>query len=72
MHSEHRRLVMASSRSGKDLALTTEECVLLAAVRNGTPHLTADQFFLVENALERLGRLSLLVNGTGIQRDRRL
>lgn len=73
MAAPQRSLVMAQSRQGRDIALTTEECVLLAAVRSGPTPLPAEMFPLVENALERLGRLSLITNSIGAaQRDRRL
>jgi hypothetical protein len=52
-------LVMAKARDGSPLALTISECILLDKVREGITHIPQSKFGLIEDALERLGRLSM-------------
>lgn len=57
--SRHHVFMRHRARDGSQLALTLEECVLLDKVRDEVPFIPRDKYFMVEKALERLGRISM-------------
>lgn len=59
-------LVRHVARDGSPLALTIDECVLLDKIREGVLYIPRDKFSLVEEALERLGKLSIETAGSAV------